>query len=54
VRTEEIERSIDLQTDDPEEVEARWAEFDEWVDQRERELTARLDPALYEKIYGED
>jgi len=54
VRAEEIEKSIDPRADDPEEVEARWAEFDEWVEQRERELTARLDPALYEKIYGED
>jgi len=52
-RTAEIEAGIDPAVDDPREVEARWVEFDEWVDQRERELTARIDPALYEKIYGE-
>lgn len=53
-RTAEIEAGIDPAVDDPREVEARWVEFDEWVDRRERELTARIDPALYAKIYGED
>ena len=53
-RAQEIEQDVDLQADDPEEVEARWVEYDEWVDQLERELTARLDPELYDKIYGDD
>lgn len=53
-RDKAIADSIDLASADPAEVEARYAEFDEWVDQRERELTALVDPALYEEIYGED
>ena len=53
-RTAEIEASIDISEDDPEEVEARWIEFDQWVEQLERELTAQVSLELYEKIYGEN
>ena len=53
LRAEEIDKSIDLATADPKEVERLYAEYDAWVDRRERELTARLDPELYEKIYGD-
>ena len=52
-RTAEIEGSIDPLIDDPEAVEARWIEFDEWVDRRERELTLQVDPELYRKLYGD-
>lgn len=54
MKAEEIEKTIDLQSDDPAEVEARWGEFDEWCDERERELTAQLDADLYDKIYGDE
>lgn len=50
----EIEQEIDPTRDDPEEVEARWLAFDEWIDQRERDLTQRIAPELYEELYGED
>ena len=53
-RADELEADMDIGRDNPEELEARWAEFDEWVDRRERELTAEVDPDLYEKLYGED
>jgi hypothetical protein len=51
VRAAQINANIDP-AEDPAAVEARWEAFDEWVDQLERELTARVDPALYEKLYG--
>lgn len=54
IRADEIERSIDLAHDDPEEVERRWTEFDEWIERRERELTLRVDPLLYDEIYGDE
>ena len=53
-RQEAIQASLDPLTDDPAEVEARWEEFDEWIDRREREVTMRVDPALYERLYGGD
>lgn len=52
-RSDAIEDSIDPERDDPAEVEERWLEFDRWVEEREREVTARVDPELYEAIYGE-
>ena len=52
-RRREIEAEIDPLTQNPEEVEAIWLEFDEWIEKLEREVTA-LDPELYAKIYGED
>ena len=54
MRSQEIQDSIDPLVDDPSEVEARWLEFDAWVDELERELTAELDPELYAKIYGDE
>jgi len=53
-RAYDLEADFDLTLDDPEAVEARWLVFDEWVDQRERALTAQLDPELYEAIYGDE
>lgn len=53
-REAELEASIDPTRDTPEEVEARWIEFDEWIDQRERELTALVGQELFDEIYGEE
>lgn len=53
-RTDEIEDSIDLSSADPAEIEARWVEFDEWAEQRERDVCSLVDPALYNKLFGED
>ncbi len=54
-RRDEIEDSIDLSSGDPAEIEARWVEFDEWCEQRERELASLVRrPELYDKIFGED
>lgn len=53
-RRRAIEAAIDVATDDPDEVEARWLVFDEWADQREREVTAQVSTALYEDLYGEE
>lgn len=54
-RRDEIEDSIDLSSGDPAEIEARWVEYDEWCEQRERELVSLVGrPELYDKIFGED
>lgn len=53
-REREILADVDIERDDPAEVEARWEEYDEWVDRLERELTLEITPELYEEIYGED
>ena len=50
VRRMEIEEDIDPLTDDPEEVEARWVEFDEWAERYEREELGEL----YDQISGDD
>ena len=49
VETGEMEESIDPMTDDPELLEARWVEFDEWAEQRYQEI---LGPQLVEEIFG--
>ena len=41
-RSAEVERGIDPLTDDPEQVEARWIEFDEWAERYEREELGEL------------
>ena len=46
-RTAAIEDSVDPATDDPEEVERRWEEFDEWVERYERE---QMGPELWSKL----
>ena len=53
-REREILADIDIERDDPAEVEARWEEYDEWVDGLERELTLEITPELYEEFYGEE
>lgn len=53
-RRRAVEANIDIATDDPDEVEARWLVFDEWADRREREVTAQVSAALYEALYGEE
>ncbi len=50
VRRVEIEEDIDPLTDDPEEVEERWVEFDEWAEQVEKEELGEL----YDQISGDD
>ena len=50
----EIEAGIDMSSDDPGEIEARFVEFDEWCEQREREVTLLMDPELYREMYGQD
>ena len=50
----EIEAGIDMSSDDPGEIEARFVEFDEWCEQREREVTLLVDPELYREMYGQD
>ncbi len=54
-RRDEIEDSIDLSSGDPAEIEARWVEFDEWCEQRERELVSLVGrPELFDKLFGEN
>ena len=44
------ELTLDPLTDDPEEVEARWVEFDEWADQYERD---EMGQELFDLIRGD-
>jgi len=54
LRAHELEETIDFARDSPEDVERRWHEFELWVEQRERELAAEIDPDLYEEMYGDE
>lgn len=49
-----IHESIDFSSADPEEVEARFSELDQYEERRKRELVLLVAPEIYAEIYGED